>query len=193
MSDRKQKATLTGKALLEKLRDADWKKIIKQLHYYSLNRLKYFPQLAERYNLTDLAYQFADDAIRQVWMEERVWNINQYPDLYIFLKGAVDSIRYNFLKKKEVKITTYIDEFTEATVPYKQDDPAAKLEVKELDQIVKDIFDGDDEAYQVFDCLKNNMVPRDIAKELDIPASQVYNATKRIERKLTELRKTLSS
>src|ERR1700743_182825 len=192
MSDRKQKATLTGKALLEKLRDADWKKIIKQLHYYSLNRLKYFPQLAERYNLTDLAYQFADDAIRQVWMEERVWNINQYPDLYIFLKGAVDSIRYNFLKKKEVKITTYIDEFTEATVPYKQDDPAAKLEVKELDQIVKDIFDGDDEAYQVFDCLKNNMVPRDIAKELDIPASQVYNATKRIERKLTELRKTLS-
>src|ERR1700740_875815 len=106
MSDREHKSALSGDALLEKLRDADWSRLIKQLHYYSLNRLKYFPQLAERYNLKDLAYQFADDAIRQVWMEERVWNIEQYPDLYNFLKGAVDSIRYNFLKRKEVNITT---------------------------------------------------------------------------------------
>jgi len=64
---------------------------------------------------------------------------------------------------------------------------------KELEETVKNIFADDKEAYQVFDCLKNRMAPRHIAVDLKIPVSQVYNATKRIERKLTELRKQLSN
>jgi len=91
---------LSGEALLDRLRATDWKRIIQQLHYYSLNRLKHFPALAEKYDLKNLANQFADDAIRQVWMEERKWNLTEYPELYDFLKGAVDSLRYNFIKKR---------------------------------------------------------------------------------------------
>jgi hypothetical protein len=193
MKDTENKGTISSEALLEKLRAANWEKLIKLLHLYSLNRLKSFPQLAERYNINNLAHQFADEAIRQVWMEERVWNIVEYPDLYDFLKGAIDSIRYNFLKKKEVNITTYIDEIIEDTVPHQSPDPQEMLEAKELQTQIKTMFGDDEETYQIFDCLLNKMPPRDIAKEMNISVAQVYNATKRIDRKLTELRKQLSN
>ncbi|NVM64183.1 hypothetical protein FHW88_002511 [Mucilaginibacter sp. SG538B] len=193
MKDTENTGTISSEALLERLRGANWEKLIKLLHLYSLNRLKSFPQLAERFDIKNLAYQFADEAIRQLWMEERVWNIVEYPDLYDFLKGAVDSIRYNFLKKKEVNATTYIDEVIEDTVPNQSPDPQQLLEAQELEAQIKEIFSDDLEAYQIFDCLLNKIPPRDIAAEMNMPVNQVYNTTKRIDRKLTELRKQLSN
>ena len=118
--------------------------------------------------------------------------MEQYPDIYDILKGAVDSIRFNFLRSKEVTTTTFIDEVVESSTKDSTADPQALLETKELEEMVKLIFNSDPEAYQVFDCLKNEMPPRDISIELNIPVTQVYNAVKRIERKLTELRKNIA-
>jgi len=188
----KNKKTLSTQELLDRLKAENWEKLIKQLHYYSLNRLKKFPQVGERFNVVNLANHFADEAIRQVWTEERIWDLEQYPDIYDILKGAVDSIRFNFLRSKEVTTTTFIDEVVESSTKDSTADPQALLETKELEEMVKLIFNSDPEAYQVFDCLKNEMPPRDISIELNIPVTQVYNAVKRIERKLTELRKNIA-
>jgi len=188
----KQKNILSSGDLLERLKKENWGKLVKQLHYYSLNRLKKFPQLEERFNLVNLANHFADEAIRQLWMEERAWDTEYYPDVYDFLKSAVDSIRWNFLKSKETSITTFIDEAVINTAEDQIDDPQTQLETKELEAQVKEIFSSDPEAYQVFDCIKDGLPPRDISDELNMPIAQVYNTIKRIDRKLIELRKNLT-
>ncbi|MGY4540027.1 DNA-directed RNA polymerase specialized sigma24 family protein [Mucilaginibacter sp. UYNi724] len=188
----KQKNVLSPGGLLERLRKENWEKLIRQLHYYSLNRLKKFPQLEKKFNLVNLANHLADEAIRQLWMQERVWDTAHYPDVYVFLKSAVDSLRYNFLKSKEQSVTTFLDEAMADTMPDSGDDPQAQLETKELEDQVKAIFDGDPEAYQVFDGVKNGLPAREISLELGLPVKEVYNAMKRIDRKLIELRKTLT-
>ncbi|WP_295801235.1 hypothetical protein [Mucilaginibacter sp.] len=188
----KNKKTLSTQELLDRLKAENWEKLIKQLHYYSLNRLKKFPQVGERFNIVNLSNHFADEAIRQIWTEERIWDVEQYPSLYDFLKGAIDSIRSNFLKSKEVITTTFIDEVIENSAKDSTSDPQALLEAKELEEMVMQIFSSDPEAFQVFDCLKNELPPREISIELNIPINQVYNAVKRIERKLTELRKNIT-
>jgi DNA-directed RNA polymerase specialized sigma24 family protein len=188
----KQKNVLSPGDLLERLRKENWEKLIRQLHYYSLNRLKKFPQLEKKFNLVNLANHLADEAIRQLWMQERAWDTTHYPDVYVFLKSAVDSLRYNFLKSKEQLVTTFLDEAIADTMPDSGDDPEAQLETKELEDQVKAIFDGDPEAYQVFDGVKNGLPAREISLELGLPVKEVYNAMKRIDRKLIELRKTLT-
>lgn len=187
------KNILSTEELLLRLREVKWEPVIKQLHYYSLNRLKRFPLLAERFDIISLANFFADEAIRQLWMQERIWNTDKYPDVAKFLKAAVDSIRSNYLKSKKVVSTTYIDEMMEETTAETGDGPEAQLVVKEIEEQIRIIFTDDQEALQVFHCIKDNLPPRIISEELDIPIKQVYNAIKRIDRKLTELRKQLSN
>lgn len=193
MDQIKEKKILSASDLLDRLKEEDWTKLIKQLHYYSLNRLQRYHRLDERFNINNLSTHFADEAIRQLWMQERIWDVNHYADVYDFLKGAVDSLRYNFLKSKAVNITTYIDEFMEDTIKANVADPESQMVIKELEIEIKQIFSTDLEAYHVFECLKNEIAPRHISTDLNIPIKQVYNAIKRIERKLTDLRTDLAN
>lgn len=189
---KQEKNILSGADLLEHLRSQDWGRLTRKLHYYSLNHLLRFPQLQDRFNINNLATHFADEAIKQLWLEERAWNINYYPDVYDFLKGAVDSLRKNFLSSKEVTTTRFISDAEEDLIVDKFNDPESKFIAKEfqqnLEEQIEAIFKDDLDAYMIFDRLRSAMKPANISQDLNIPVKQVYNAIKRIERKLAELK-----
>lgn len=192
----KEKNILSGEDLLKRLQEQDWGELMRKLQYYSLNRLQRFPQLQDRFNINNLATHFADEAVKQVWLQERAWNTDYYSDLYSFLKGVVDSLRKNFLSSKEVTSTTFISDTIEDIVADNFNDPESQLIYKELqkelEQQIELLFIDDLEAFMVFDCLRSSMKPQLISKDLDIPIKQVYNAVKRIERKLKELKAKLN-
>lgn len=178
------KNILSGKQLLNKLNKEDWEKLIPKLHYYSLNKLRRFQFLYDLYNVNNLANEFADEAIRMVWEEQRKWNLSYYPELYSFLKGIVDSLISNFIKSKEVEITEAIPEGDfidfEQIARNAEDDFILRETEEEITLILKNDLD----AAQVFECLKDGLKPKEIADELNWEINSVYNVLKRVQRKL---------
>jgi len=184
---------ITGNELLSRLRAADWKKIILNLHYYALNKLERYPILEGRYNVNDLANQFADEAIRMVYDEERKWNRDAYQELYPFLTGIVDSIVSNFLKSSEFLLSERLPEDDYDLTDSSDGGPENDLIVQEMIAQIKEILASDVEAFQVFECLKDGLKPREIAPELNIEISEVRNIIKRVYRKLHDYKVKLKA
>ncbi|MFI5451357.1 hypothetical protein ACHMWN_04295 [Pedobacter sp. UC225_61] len=178
------KNILSGQELWDRLNQEDWAAIIPKLHYYSLNRLQRFDFLHSRYDVKNLSAQFADEAIRMVWEQERKWNTNYYTDLYVLLKGIVDSLHSNFLHLKETEITEALPEDQETIVSQLASDPEHDYIIKEIEIEIAKILKDDAEAMEIFDCLKNGLKPREISAELDIEIEHIYNIIKRMQRKL---------
>jgi len=191
MPANKEYHTVSGTELLDILNEQDWKSIIPRLHYYSLNKLQHFPQLHGRFNVNNLATYFADEAIKQLWTEERAWNNVYYADVFQFLKGAVDSLRSNFLRSKEVVATEPLPDDEIFDFKCDAENPESTLIARDLDEHIKKLFSDDVKAFEVFDGLRHGIKPRDIAGEMNVPVKTVYNAIKRIERKLFLIRKDL--
>lgn len=186
-----EKTIISGTELLERLEQEKWSTIIPKLQYYSLNKLKRHEYLADRFNINNLAVNFADEAIKQIWLEERRWNIDYYKDVFSLLKGVVDSLIYNFLSSKEMETTGYISEELEDEITGEELDPEALLRLAELEIEVEELFKEDKQEQAVFLCLKDNLKPREICTELQIDINEIYNILKRVERKLTTLRNKL--
>jgi DNA-directed RNA polymerase specialized sigma24 family protein len=183
------KEILSGRALLVHLNAADWKKILPRLHYYTLNKLQRYTILQDMFDVRGLSKQFADEAIRLAWEEQRKWNITYYPELYDFLKGVADSLISNFIKSKEVEITESLPDDDRTDFGEGSESPEDVLIRKETEMEMMRILEGDQKAAQVFDCLKDGLKPREIAEELDWDVQEVYNTIKRVQRKLSDYAK----
>ena len=184
---------LTGQGLLNRLNEEDWRVLIPKLHYYSLNKLQRFSQLEERFNIRNLATYFADEAIKQLWTGERSWNTSYYPEVFQFLAGAVDSLRSNFLRSKEVTLTEPLPEEDDVHLVYTGQDPEKRLISKELENYVRHLFEEDPEASEIFEGLRSGSKPREMALEMHVPVKTIYNGLKRIERKLAGLKNHLKT
>ena len=183
------KNIISGKQLLDRLKDENWEVLIPKLHYYSLNKLERYDFLRDIYDVTNLSTHLADEAIKMVWEEQRKWNINYYEELYPFLKGIVDSLISNFISSKEVEITESLPEADNELVSSVSTDPEREYILKEIENEIISILKDDDDAYQVFDCLKDGLKPKEIGEELDWDINRVYNTLKRVHRKLKDYSK----
>lgn len=186
------KSIISGKDLLDRLSNENWSEIIPKLQYYSLNKIKRYPFLSNKFNINNLALHFSDESIKQIWLEERTWNINYYKDLYSLLRGAVDSLIYNFLNSKEIETTNIItdeveDELTGST------NIESDIIAGEIESEIAKILGEDIDAYNVFNCLKDGLKPKRISEELEIDVKEIYNILKRVDRKLENIRQNLKS
>jgi hypothetical protein len=188
-----KKEIITGEELLSRLRAIDWPILLPKLHYYSLNKLQRFPALAERFNVNALATQLADEAIKQLWTEERSWDIVKYPDVVKFLKSAIDSLRYNFLKSKGVTATVFLSEKHEDTIAGESADPESIMIDKEIWKQLEELFVDEQFGFHIFECIVNHIPPRQISKEIRIPVKEVYNIIKRVNRKMLLFRNQMNS
>jgi hypothetical protein len=185
-----KKEIITGEGLLKLLRTVDWPVLLPKLHYYSLNKLQRFPALAERFNVNALATQLADEAVKQLWTEERTWDLTKYPDVIKFLKSAVDSLRSNFLRSKGVSATVFLSEEHEDTIAGQGADPESIMIAREIKEQLMDLFTDEPFGFQVFECIVNRIPPREMSIEIDVPVTEVYNIIKRVKRKIALFRQS---
>jgi len=171
----------------------DWEDVIPKLHAYALLRLQRFPMLEGRYNIENLSNSIADDAIELVFDETRKWKRSAYADVYTFLKGIVDSLIYNFRKKKEFLLTDQLPEDDFDLHDPSAGDPENNMIVREIELQISAILSSDTDALEVFECLKDGLKQKDIAKELNMEIETVRNIVKRVHRKLNDYKVKLKA
>jgi predicted DNA-binding protein YlxM (UPF0122 family) len=178
---------LSTEELLLKLKEQDWGTIIKRLEAYSIIKIKKH-SFEFTYDTIQEAIDIAHEAIRLLWTEERKWDINYYPDVYYFLKGVVDSLVSNYFKKltkyKKIEINENIGDST-------FDNTEVKYDAEQIKKIIGNSFKDDSLAGIIFDCISEGYKPKEISEELDIDINDVYNAIKRVNRKIDEVKKIL--
>jgi len=162
----------------------DWGNIIPKLHAYALLKLKRYPILDGRYNIENLSSSIADDAIELVFDETRKWKRSAYTDVYTFLKGIVDSLIYNFRNKKEFLLTDQLPQDDFDWHDPNQSNPESEMIVREIESEISAILSSDPDAFRVFECLRDGLRQREIAKELNMEMEAVRNVVKRVHRKL---------
>ena len=178
---------LSSEQLLKELHEVAWDDIIKKLKAYSIVKIK-------KYNndnsdeLVQTAMDIANEAITSLWSEERKWNTNYYPDVFSFLKGAVDSLVSSYYKKlsknKKVEINeNIIDDKSSFESNYIATD---------LKSVINKSFDDDALAGLVFDSIAQGYKPKEISEDLGVEIKEIYNAVKRVNRKMVEIQKSLS-
>lgn len=187
------KNIISGKELLAKLNMINWEELIPKLHYYALNKLERYPILQGRYNIENLANQFADDAIELIWNEERKWNLDAYADAYSFLKGVVDSLVSAFIKSPEVRLFEPLPDDDYNLKDVSAENSESNLIAKEIEVNIQCLLKDDKEASEVFACLVDGLKPREISIELKITVNDIYNIIKRVHRKLGELKTKLKA
>ncbi len=177
---------LSSEELLLRLEKVDWKDVTLKLKAYSLLRIKQHSKIVTD-ELIKIAVDMANDAIGQLWTEERKWNINYYPDVYSFLKGAVDSLRSNFYKKiSKAKNVGLSEETMKDESSFESNFIALDLK----DKIMKS-FKDDALAALVFEAIADGGKPREISDDLGENIKEVYNAVKRVNRKINEIKHSL--
>lgn len=184
---------ISGNELLEKLKAANWADILPRLHYYALNKLERYPTLEGRFNIENLANTYADEAIRMVYEQERNWNREAYPNLYPFLTGIVDSLIYAFMKSPEMKLIDRLPEHDYDLFDPSEGTAESNIIVDEIEAEIKEILSSDIQAYEVFQCLKDGLRPREIGPELNIDINEVRNIIKRVHRKLKDYKLKLKA
>jgi len=182
-----EKKYLLGKQLLLRLKQENWDNLIPKLQAYAVAKIKskclYFTQ-----ELKQVALDIANESIEKLWTEERKWDIHYYKTVFSFLQGAIDSLISSFFKEinnnKKVRLNDP-DILNKTTID--KDFEAADLKNK-----VDDLFNDDVDAGLVFDLIVQGCKPSDISEELGIEINKVYNAIKRVNRKLLEAQKLIN-
>lgn len=151
------------------------------------------------------AHDIAAEAIVGVLDGNREsWNRESYPTFFDFLKSIVDSKVSELVKKPENKTTRrYKDEQLgrDEQVAGVVSHPTSTLDLMvDLESrarfraaLIKEI-EADNLALGLFECLESDMKDRsDIATILDVEVSEVYNAQKRLGRKVQKLAKKFAA
>lgn len=184
---------ISGNELLTKLKAANWADILPKLHYYALNKFERYPTLEGRFNIENLATTYADEAIRMVYEQERNWNREAYPNLYPFLTGIVDSLINGFMRSPEVRLSDRLPDNDYNLFDPSEGTAESNIIVHEIEAEIKEILSSDTQAYEVFECLKDGLKPREIGPELNIDMNEVRNIIKRVHRKLKDYKVKLKA
>jgi hypothetical protein len=143
----------------------------------------------------------ASDVIVAVLEGKRNWNEERYPDFLDFLTSVVDSMINALVRSKENRKTQRVepvdDEDTEAEErAFVSREPSpdelvqdAEWQAKFREALVKELED-DSISLGLFDCLHSGFSDRsEIAELLGIGVNDVYNAQKRLERRIEAVMK----
>ena len=162
--------------LEEALRNNDMNEIMDSMTTYVYGRIKTI-------GVKDLEGKTPEDFVGEVLMKvaegERDWSKAKCP-FKDFLFGCLKSHLYNFFKSYEQKY--------EAELPDIESESEIESELKNiaLQKLKEDGADQDE--IDVFECwIENINKPAEIAELLGKDVKEVYNITKRLERKMPKL------
>lgn len=159
----------------EAIQSVDMDEVINRLNAYAYSVLKSM-------RVKDFAgkepIDFVGDVLLKVIEEKRDWNKAKC-SFTEFLFGCLRSEIYNFFKTHKYH---FVDELPEiistdqlSNIEYEKN---KVIEVLKLDGIT-------DDEILVFECWMDGLKkPREIAKDLGVDVKEVYNITKRLERRL---------
>ncbi|MGD0277827.1 MAG: hypothetical protein ABSC11_00820 [Smithella sp.] len=195
-------------SIIQKLEQVDWDNVYPRLLRYATYKCKKFEWLG---TATFDPGGMAHEAVALVFGlgkdgNYRNWNRNKYPDIAKFLEGVVDSlVNHEYEKTKTFKMEsmdcenqTSVDNLRNSDSSVRNyfdcfsvTDPATELEMKEnilrMVTSIRQATDGDETANMVVTCLEQGMgKPREIADEIGIDVTEVYQILRRIREKISK-------
>ena len=153
------------------------------------------------------AQDLADDALADIIIGIREWDLAKHPDLFKFLCDVIHSELYHLATSAENRKGRLSVEQPEETKPEFVDHPLSRpdspnaceaLVSKEEEAsnealffALHEFFAGDTLVQRVLDCIFEGTDKRaDIARQLKVTEQEITNARKRMERKFPEFRET---
>jgi hypothetical protein len=144
------------------------------------------------------AWDIASEAITKTWDGTRPWNPNEF-ELIVHLKGCAESILSNIRTKKEKKLMINTPQMEDESdgLEYLE----RKKGIKEAGEIPNSTIDADVEAAtniilevlsenpqleRLYDLLMEGKAPREIADELNLSRTEIYNLRRTLERRIKE-------
>ena len=166
----------------------DWDDTIPRLIKFALikiKRMSWYQQQGGHVAAGKMAEDFVMDAIVKVYKGQRQWDPDAMPDLLIYLLGVVRSEIHHHSQSLENRCLQFLD--TLSPQRQKSAESAADQPVAEgfLDGFLQDIKD-EPQLAKIASLAAAGKKPRDIAAELHIHVTSVYNARKVLRRRLEE-------
>jgi hypothetical protein len=185
------------------LSDEQWDELLERLTYHASCRLARLRWRGVRSGPPPggvEAADFASKAMELVILGQRAWDRSAYPDFAKFMKSVIDSRISSLVRSIENRTTRRIgrpgasDEGAAAYEFSGYDEEPIELDIQREDAeafraaVIK-ALDGDEQAFQVFECLEADITkPAEIAEYLGVPVKEINNVQKRLRRKLNDLR-----
>lgn len=193
----KTKTIISGKALMIALHEQLTEELYLKLLTHTIYRLRYRYGLKKSTeSLKMRSYEFIQEVLSLVFLDEtRKWNIEKYPDLQSFLRGAIDSHLYNSFTTTNPEIAGHEDYvFEQANRPNENiHETILGVELKTQIMQMLEIAGSDDEELLVFECFFDGIQkPSAIRKELGISESDFNKIWRRVQRKREKLKTKLS-
>ena len=145
------------------------------------------------------AHDVVITAVEKVWTGRRNWELDQQPDLFLYLKGVVDSEINNLVESKANRrlrvalpdVNTE-DQPDDLVVPSVEEEESRREEERRSDDFFLGFYDylnAEPDLQKILDCFVDGIVkPRKIAAKLDVNAKDIYNARKRLDKRLKAYR-----
>ena len=152
----------------------------------------------------DEAKDVVINAIKKTWTGPGNWNPQEQPDLFLYLKGVVDSDINNLVNSWANRnlLLDLPDPSTQRqpaalVVASLAEDESRRDEERRSDEFFWGLYEylkKEPDLQRILDCLFEGIVkPRKIASKLDVNAKEIYNARKRLRRRLEDYRKVRKS
>ena len=189
---------------IPKLTDEQWAELLERLTYYAVR--KYRKSGWRRGDRRKFEWAGPDgaspqdvalEAITSVIERTRKYDPEVCPEFIDFLRSVVDSKISHMLEKAVRRRTGRMPvvhdpeaaEHVEADLPGKAPDPAGVCMNREVIERARAVLEMDAEkdslVLQVFECLEADITkPAEMAEMLDVKVSKIYDAQKRLRRKI---------
>jgi hypothetical protein len=178
--------TLSPQRDWTKYTDEEWKQILSDLIKYAKIKCAVLPIYMEP---EDIAYE----ALRRILDNTRQWNKDKYPNILQLLRGAVDSIFYSHYHSPKVKFlkAEIHENSTESSIEkygnsISNEESFNQYCERRLNQL-NTIVSGDCELEELVLAMECGYIDYDdIARELQWDKKKLYNAIKRLKRRIEE-------
>jgi DNA-directed RNA polymerase specialized sigma24 family protein len=169
----------------------NWEDIIPRLLRYALYKIRYYKphQVAgEEVLAGKTAEDYVMDAIMKVYRGERRWDPDQMPDLQYYLIGVLRSDMGHSAVGLENRCVAYIENLPEYRQhAFLKDNP--DQENLGEDEFIAGFLEYIKDHLQLTECVKHilaGLKPRQIAQQMNLSASAIYNMRKVLRRRLQE-------
>jgi len=176
------------------LKAYDWDDVTPRLLRYALKKVRFLTWKGIP-NSGEIAQDIVQEAILKTWSGERSWIPETHPDLFIHLKSVIKSLishavsspqntRQIFESSIFPESNTSFFDTVESKSPSPLQNIAKQEDEKEANEFICNFIDylhDDTPLTKMFECILDGIdKPRDIAKELNIDVTEVYNLRKRL-------------
>ncbi|MCA9393656.1 MAG: sigma-70 family RNA polymerase sigma factor [Candidatus Omnitrophica bacterium] len=173
------------KALLD---EHDWDDTIPRLIKYAFTKIRqmsWYQQQGGQVAAGKMAEDFVMDAILKVYRGQRQWDPQTVPDLLVYLFGVVRSEIHHHSQSLENRCLRFLETLSDQ---HRKD--AEAIDTSDapegfMEGFLKEIED-EPRLVRVATLAAAGRKPREIAEELRLPVTSIYNTRKLLQRRLEE-------